>query len=302
MPPDTGATATQARWRSYVLLAIVMLLWAGNSIVGRAVREDVPPFLLAFVRWTGASLIALPIAWRHLVEDRERLLVGWRPLLLLGLAGIASFNALLYSGLRYTTATNGLLVQAAIPAMVLVANWLIFRTRSGPAQIGGVAVSTAGVVYIVTRGAPAAIIHTGFNAGDLLILCAVLCWALYTSLLRIRPDCHPLSFLVTTFVIGIVAMAVLTLTELDEIGRMTLSWKVIGAFAYVSVLPSLVAYGLYNAAVRDLGAGRAGQTISLMPLFGSLLAALLLGEALQGYHMFGMALILTGIVLAALGR
>lgn len=287
-------------WRSYAMLTVVMLLWAGNSIVARAVREDIPPFTLAFVRWTGAVLIVLPFTWRHVVEDRHRLIAAWQPLLILGLTGIGAFNAFLYSGLRFTTATNGLLVQAAIPALVLLFNWMIFRTRAGMGQVGGVLLSTAGVLLIVAHGAPLSILTVGFNSGDLLILCAVLCWAAYTSLLRLRPDCSPWSFLIATFMIGIVTMAPLAATEAPQIAAMRLTASVIGAFAYVAVLPSLVAYMLYNAAVRNMGAGRAGQTISLMPLFGSLLAVLLLGEVLHAYHLWGMALILAGVVVAAL--
>lgn len=287
-------------WRSYAMLAIVMLLWAGNSIVARAVRADIPPFTLALVRWTGAVLIILPFTWRHVGADRHRLIAAWRPMLILGLTGIGAFNAFLYSGLRFTTASNGLLVQAAIPALVLLFNWLIFRTPAGIAQVGGVIVSTAGVITIVAHGAPLSILSIGFNSGDLLILCAVLCWAAYTSLLRLRPDCSPWSFLLVTFVIGIITMAPLAATEVQEIAAMRLTVPVIGAFAYVAVLPSLVAYMLYNAAVRDIGPARAGQMISLMPLFGSLLAVLLLGEVLHAYHLWGMAVILAGIVIAAL--
>jgi drug/metabolite transporter (DMT)-like permease len=297
---DSNGSAPVVPWRSYAMLAVVMLLWAGNSIVGRAVRDDIPPFTLAFVRWAGAALVALSFAWRHVVADRHRLVAGWRPLLLLGLTGVASFNALLYSGLRFTTATNGLLVQAAIPAVVLLFNWAFFRTRAGLAQIGGVVLSTTGVLYIIARGAPLSILAIGFNTGDVLILCAVLCWSAYTSLLRLRPDCSPWSFLIVTFAIGIVAMAPLAAMEARSMAPILLSGRVIGAFAYVAILPSLVAYMLYNAAVRDIGAGRAGQTIALMPLFGSLLAVLLLGEELHGYHILGMILILAGIVVAAL--
>lgn len=300
-----GSTEPQAdrrsiAWRSYATLVVVMLLWAGNSIVGRAVRDDIPPFTLAFVRWTGALLILLPFAWRHVVADRQRLIAGWRPLLILGLTGVAAFNALLYSGLRFTTATNGLLVQAAIPAVVLLFDWLFFRTRAGWMQVGGVMLSTVGVLTIVSHGAPLSILTLGFNAGDLLILTAVLCWAAYTSLLRLRPDCNPWSFLIVTFAIGSIAMALFAATELPDIARIRLTLPVVGAFCYVAILPSVVAYKLYNGAVRDIGAGRAGQMISLMPLFGSLLAVALLGEVLHGYHLLGMAVILTGILVAAL--
>ncbi|MET0362343.1 MAG: DMT family transporter [Sphingobium sp.] len=296
--PDTPPS--RAPWRSYATLTIVMLLWAGNSIVGRAIRADVPPFTLALVRWTGAALIILPFAWRHLARDRAVMLQHWRPLLILGLTGVGAFNALLYSGLRYTTATNGLLMQAAIPAAVLLFNRIGVGVRAGRMEVVGVAISTMGVLYVVAGGVPRSILARTFNVGDLLILCGVACWAAYTVILRFRPECSPLSFLLATFIIGIVTMAPLAATEADRIATIPLRGTVLAAFAYVAVLPSLVAYMLYIRAVRDLGAAAAGQTISLMPLFGSLLAVLLLGERLHAYHLWGMAAILAGIVISAM--
>jgi len=284
---------------SYGTLAIVMLLWSGNMIVGRAVHEAVPPFTLAFVRWTGASLLALPFALRHLASDRRILVANWKIVLLLGLTGVAAFNALAYSGLHHTTATNAMLLQASVPAFVLLANWLFFGTRARLLQICGVMASIAGVVLIVLRGDPLAILGLGVNSGDLLILCGAISWGAYTSLLKLRPPVHPLTFLLATFMIGALAMAPLCATELAHGATVTLNKGVIGAFAYVAVLPSLVAYHLYNGAVQDLGAGRAGQTITMTPLFGALLAAVLLGEALHPYHLAGMTLILAGIAIGA---
>jgi drug/metabolite transporter (DMT)-like permease len=286
---------------SYATLAFVILFWSGNFIVGRAVNGVVPPFTLAFVRWSGALLLILPFAWRHLRADRAILRREWKVVLLLGVTGVAAFNAFVYSGLRFTTASNGLLLQAAIPALVLLFNRLIFAQRSPALQIGGVLLSIAGVAVIVLRGDLLAIAGLTFNLGDLLILCGVVCWALYTCLLRLRPDCHPLSFLVATFAVGAAVMAPFAAREALVFPAIRFDLGVIGAFAYVAVFPSLIAYNLYNAAVKDLGAGPAGQTITLMPLFGALLAATLLGEALHGFHLTGMALILGGIVLGAIG-
>lgn len=299
-----AATAAGERPRSavalsYGALALVMLFWSGNFIVGRAVNGVIPPFTLAFVRWTGAALLVLPFAFRHFVADRAALIAGWKPVLLLGLTGVAAFNAFVYSGLRHTTATNALLLDAGIPAFVLLCNWLFFRLRASGVQVAGVVLSMVGVGLIVLRGDPLAILSLDFNIGDILVLCGVLSWAVYTSLLRLQPPCHPLSFLLATFLIGMAAMAPLALMEQLNGPAIPLSWGVAGAFAYVAVLPSLVAYMFYNAAVRDLGAARAGQTINLMPLFGALLAAGLLGEALHGYHLAGMALILAGIAVGA---
>ncbi|WP_238474171.1 DMT family transporter [Altericroceibacterium spongiae] len=100
---------------SYATLCIVILFWSGNFIVGRAVNGVIPPFTLALVRWSGALVILLPFAWRHLRADRQRLLSHWKAVLLLGLTGVAAFNAFIYSGLQFTTASKGLLLQAGDP-------------------------------------------------------------------------------------------------------------------------------------------------------------------------------------------
>ncbi|ODU20703.1 MAG: permease [Sphingomonas sp. SCN 67-18] len=288
-------TTARRDYRAYAMLALVMLFWAGNAIVGRAVRGDIPPFTLALVRWTGAFLIVLPMAVRPLGIDRAALLKAWRPVLALGLVGVASFNALLYTGLHHTTATNGLLIQAAIPAMVLVADRAIFGIRAGWASIIGVALSTLGVAIIVFRGTVATVLALDFGVGDVMILIASVAWALYTSLLKLRPAVHPMSLLAVTFAIGALAMLPLAATEWRAVLAMPIRPGTLLAFAYVALLPSVVAYFLYNGAVGMIGAGKAGQTISLMPLFGALLAAGLLGEALHDYHLAGMVLILIGI-------
>lgn len=300
MRDNRSLTSGTNLW-SYATLCIVILFWSGNFIVGRAVGGVIPPFTLALVRWSGALMFLLPFAWRHLRDDRQRLLSHWKAVLLLGLTGVAAFNAFIYSGLQFTTASNGLLLQAAIPALVLVFNRLFFGDRASTLQMVGVTLSMLGVAVIVLRGELAALARLTLNVGDFLVLGGVFCWALYTALLRLRPDCHPASFLTATFVIGAAAMTPLAAMEMADGANIPLRAEVLGAFAYVALFPSLIAYVLYNAAVKNLGAAPAGQMITLMPLFGAGLAALLLGEALVRFHAIGMVLILGGIVLGAFG-
>lgn len=284
--------------RAFALLGIVMIRWAGNSIVGRAVRFDVPPLTLAFVRWTGASLILMPIAWRHLRRDWPTIRRAWKPMLLLGLTGIGMFNAFLYSGLRYTTASNALLLQAATPAMVVVLDRLFFGVRSPAVQNVGVAFSMLGVVAIVFEGDLGRALALRFGLGDLLILVSVLIWSLYTVLLRLRPAISSLSFVAATFLVGVVTMA--PFAAHDRLTGAEINWgpMVLGAFAYVCVLPSIVAYFIFNSATQIVGPARSGQAITLLPIFGAFLSALLLGEKLHGYHFLGMVLILFGIGLS----
>lgn len=277
-----------------------MLLWAGNSIVGRAVRFDVPPFTLAFLRWLGATLVLMPFAIGPLRRDWRALLGGWKIVLLLGVLGIGAFNALLYSGLRHTTATNALLLQAAIPAAVMLLDRVLFGVRSAGWQMVGVTFSILGVVAIVFEGDPAAAMRLHFGLGDVLILAAVVVWAIYTVFLRQRPQVGPVSFVAATFAMGVLAMAPLAAWEWVQGMRVHWGGSVFGALAYVALLPSLLSYFIYNWAAGVVGPARAGQAITMMPLFGAFLSAALLGEALHGYHFAGMALIVLGIVLSAL--
>lgn len=292
--------ANRDQARAFALLALVMLFWAGNSIVARAVRLDVPPFTLAFVRWSGALVILAPFALRALPADRAALLAGWKPVLLLGLLGIGAFNALLYSGLQYTTATNALLLQAAIPALVVVLDRLLFGVRSTAWQVAGTLASIVGVMVIVFEGSLEAARNLQLGLGDVLVLAAVAVWALYTVLLRLRPKVAPVSLIAATFAVGVVTMAPLAAWEGLSGQTIRWSWGVVAAFAYVAVLPSIVSYFIYNSAAATVGPARAGQAITMMPVFGALLSAVLLGEALHLYHGAGMALICVGIALGAI--
>ncbi|RYD91056.1 MAG: DMT family transporter, partial [Sphingomonadales bacterium] len=226
---------------------------------------------------------------------------GWLPILVLGLLGVGAFNALLYQGLRYTPATNALLLQAAIPTMVVLFDRLIFGVRAGRVQLAATALSTLGVLAIVFQGDPTAAARLRFGMGDVLILAAVTAWALYTVLLRLRPPIAPISFIFVTFLIGVLAMAPLTLWE--ALSGPWVNWTPLAfaAIGYVALLPSLAAYFMFNFATGTLGPARAGQAITLMPLFGALASALILGERLEGYHFAGMALIVSGIAIAMLG-
>jgi len=292
-------TSNRAQLRAFALLALVMLFWAGNAIVARAVRFDVPPLTLAFARWAIALGVLAPFAIRPLRRDAAVLAAGWRPVLLLGLLGVGAFNALLYTGLQYTSAANALLLSAAIPPVVAVLDRMLFGVRAGKVQALGMAASVVGVAWIVFEGDVQAAMRLDFARGDLIILASVAVWALYTVLLRTRPAVAPSSFIAATFAVGVLAMAPLAAWEWHSGLAVHWSWGVAAALLYVGLLPSLVSYFIYNSAAATVGPARAGQAITLMPLFGAVLSATLLGEELHRYHFSGMALILLGIALGA---
>ncbi len=281
----------------YLLLTLANLFWAGNWIVGRGMRADVPPIALSFWRWIIALACLLPLAWPYLKRDRALLLAGWRWLLLLGALGTCLYNALTYLGLQQTEAVNGLLLNSFIPIVIVALAWIFQGKRLRPGEIVGIVASFCGVLAIVARGDPRNLLALTLNLGDIWILLSVVAWAVYTLLLPQRPAAHPLAFLFAIALIGVVATLPVYLWEIAagrHIVHSTGAWL---AVAYAGVFPAFLGFVFWNKGVEQVGASRAGLFIHLMPAFGILLAGLFLGEALLGFHFVGIALIFGGIFL-----
>jgi drug/metabolite transporter (DMT)-like permease len=282
----------------WLLMALPGLFWAGNAIVGRAVAGEVPPIALAFWRWVVGAALVLPFAWPHLRRDLPAMLRAWPVMLALSVLGVGVFNTLLYLAAQTTTALNIVMLQSAMPVLIVAASFLLFRERLAARQALGVAVSLVGALTLVAHGDPAALGRLAFNRGDLWMMGAIVSYAVYTALLRRRPAVHGLSFVAATFVVG--ALALLPLYAAETLwGRpLRLTGTAALAIGYVAVFPSVLAYLSYNRAVALVGANTAGLAAHLVPVFGTVLAVLLLGEVPQPYHAVGIALIAAGIWLA----
>ena len=291
-------------WSSaWTLLVLVNLFWAGNIVIGRAVAGQVPPVALAYWRWTGAFLLALGIAWPHLKRDRPVLLRHWRMMLLLALVGFATYNTMSYIGLQHTTALNALLMQSALPVLVLLWCFALYGDRPGTRQAAGVLVSLSGVAAIVSGGSLDTLLHLTVNRGDAWILGGLALHAVYGPiLLRRRPAVHPLSFIVTAMGLASLMMLPFYVWEAAQGGVIRGGWTSYAAMTYAAVLPAFVAYFFYNRAIELVGAARAGQSAHLMPVFGSVLAVLFLGERFHPYHVAGIVLIGAGLALASRKR
>lgn len=282
----------------YFLLPLAPLFWSGNFILGRAVRTALPPVGLAFWRWLMASLVISVFAWSHVKQDWPVIQQNWKIIGLLSILGVATFNVLAYMGLRSTTAMNGVLMQSAMPVIIIVMSYLFFRETITLLQTAGILLSLSGVATIITQGNLSALLTLSLNPGDIVILIAITCYALYSVLLRQRPSMHPLSFLLTTFVIGTVLLFPFYIWEQVFLQAMPLNRITVLAVGYVAIFPSIFAYLCFNRGVELLGANRAGLFLHLMPVFGSLMAMLFLGEHFKSFHAAGIFLILSGIVLA----
>jgi drug/metabolite transporter (DMT)-like permease len=223
---------------------------------------------------------------------------SWRSILLLATLGIAAFNTLAYSGLQYTEAINAFLLQSLMPVLIVLLSFLLFSEKVTKFQGAGILVSLCGAVLIIARGDADILLSLSVNRGDLLVFTAIVCYAGYTAMLRKRPLVHPLAFIATIFWLGSLIIFPFYLWETQTVAALELNPANLMVIAYVMVFPSIVSYLCYNRGVELVGANRAGLFIHLMPVFGSLMAVVFLGEIFRWYHGLGIMLIGAGIYLA----
>lgn len=295
MPPKPAPSRALA----YLLLVLTALFWSGNWVVGRWIRNDVPPIALSFWRWVIAFLCLSPWALPHLRAQWRDVLGNWKILALLGLFGGACHNALTYIGLARTTATNGVLLASATPIMIIGLSWALLGKKLRLAEWIGVMVSFSGVLTILVQGKLGHLMALRPNDGDLWVLAAMLFWALYTVLLAWRPaGLHALTFLSAITLWGLAGLAPFYLWEIAMGRHIVPGGPAIGAIVYAGIFPAALGFIFWNRAVAEVGSNRAGQFMHLMPAFGILLSMAFLGEKPEAYHFAGISLILFGIFLA----
>jgi drug/metabolite transporter (DMT)-like permease len=299
---STARAASPGGWlanQPYVLLCITALCWAGNAIVGRLAAGHIPPVTLSFLRWSLAFLVILPFAWTHLKRDRGAIRSHLATMIFLSVIGISAFNTLQYWSLEHTTALNTLLLQSAGPLFVAVWSLILLGIRLTLAQAGGIALSLTGVLVILLHGDLTALTSIAFNKGDIIFTVALAIFGLYSVLSLKRPAIHGLSFVAFTFGCGAVCLVPLWIWELFARPVMQLDAANLLSLFYVAVFPSTLAYLCFNRGVQLIGANRAAPFFHVVPVFGSAMAIVFLGERPQPFHIIGFALVLTGVFVAS---
>ena len=288
------------RFPPRLALALSSLFWAGNFIVGRALREQVQPIPLNFWRWAIALVIILYFSAKVLRQHHVLLIQHWRFILILAITGIAAFHIGVYQALQTTTAINALLFLSISPVMIVIGTRLVFHEPVLSRQVIGILISLCGVVILLIHGEPGRLYGLQFNGGDLWMLMAVLLWSIYSVILKQKPAELPqLALLASTIIVGVAIMAPVYLATTTELPGLEINYSTISGLLYIGIFASVIAYFCWNYGVSIIGPNRAGAFLHLMPLFGAILSVLFLGEEIQAYHLAGALLIAAGIGLTS---
>jgi drug/metabolite transporter (DMT)-like permease len=287
----------------YLLLILTVLFWSGNFIVGRGIHNEIPPMTLAFWRWAVALLIILPFSLGHIVDQFDIIRRNLKILTVLAILSVTNFSIFIYMALKLSTATNTVLINSMIPIYIVMVSWLGFKERITLRQSIGIAISLAGLMFIIANGNLSTLISVRFSRGDLWTICAGISWALYSVLLKKSPiELNSLGFLATIIIIGTLFISPFYIWEMSTGKTINISQTSIGSIVYVALFASILAYIFWNKAIHIIGANKTGIFIHLMPVFSIILAIIFLDEKLRGYHVKGSVLIFLGIFLTTTNK
>ncbi len=295
-PALTPATA--------LLLTVPPILWAGNAIVGRLVRDAVPPMTLNLIRWSIALLVLAPLG-RAALKHGSGVLANWRRYAMLGLLGVGLYNSLQYLALQSSTPINVTLVASGVPVWMLLVGRLFYGVPVKRKQIVGAVLSIAGVLVVLCRGDIHQLLALRLVIGDLYMILATIAWSFYSWMLMQQKDVPGLradwaAFLLAQVGYGVLWSALLSGGEWALQGvQVDWSWPLAAALLYVAIGPAIVAMRCWGTGVQRAGPNIAAFFINLTPLFTALLSSAFLAEAPHLYHALAFGLIVGGIAVSA---
>lgn len=286
-------------------------MWAGNAVVGRVSIASIDPLWLNALRWLLALAILLPLGWRAIAsrQARQDIMARWKYLSVLGLLGVGTYNALQYVALQTSTPVNVTLIASSLPVWSLLLGTLFFNVHPGRPQIFGALLSLTGVATVLSRGDPQALLHIQLVEGDLLMVLAIMGWALYSWMLakppehmtgERRPPWNWAEFLLVQCLFGVCwTIASAGAGEwLAPAPPAQWSWSLVLAIVFIAVGPSVIAYRSWGLAVAEAGPALAAVFYNLTPLFAAILSAAVIGEWPRPFHILAFSLIVTGILVS----
>ncbi|MBW3096284.1 DMT family transporter [Pseudohoeflea coraliihabitans] len=283
---------------AYLLLILTALFWSGNAIAGKLAVGHVSPMLLTALRWGMATALMATFSVPYIRRDWPVIRKHWWQIAAYGALGFAAFNVCLYTALEYTTAINVVIFQAGMPVVIFLANFLIFRIAAGRNQTIGFVLTLTGVALVASNGHLETLLGLQLNRGDAFMLLGVLFYGGYTVMLRYKPKLHWQSIMTLMSLAAFLFALPFAAWEIGAARVIWPGWEGWTIATYTAIFPSIFAQVLFIKGNEAIGSNRAGLFINLVPIFGTFLSVLLLGEVLELYHVLALSLVIGGIALA----
>ncbi len=282
--------------RAWVKLSLTAFFWAGAFYAGKSAVTAAPPVMTAFLRFFVAGIIFLAMAWTqgvfHEVQGR------WRSVLILAFVGIFLYNLFFFQGIKLTSTVNGSLIAGANPAVTALLSRFFRGERLGARRWWGIFISFCGVILVISQGSLAVLLQLKMNPGDLLIVGAATCWAIYSILGKdVMRQVSPLAASAFACYAGSLMLfpaALATTTQFE--------WKADPIFwldiLYMAVFASVLSYKWWYEGVLEIGASRSAVYVNLVPVF-VVIISVFSGHFPTEAQLGGAALVLLGVYLTS---
>lgn len=283
--------------RIFLKLVLTAFFWGGTWIAGRSAVQEMAPLAVASWRFLLAALVLGVLLYRS--EGIPRWSAKeWGILGSLGLTGVFFYNVFFLYGLQHVEAGRGALVVAFIPAIIALADWLVFRLPMPPLKAFGVALAMLGCLLVVTQGHPLRLLHGEIGHGEVLLLGTALSWTAYTLINRkISTRFSPLAMTFGGCLVGWIMLTVGAAITGSLFAVSATTWRAPLSIGFLGIFGTAVAFTWYSEAIGQVGSTRAAAFINLVPIFAVLLGSALLDEHLGAGVLAGGAAVIAGVMM-----
>ena len=285
---------------AYIFLFLAVLFWSGNFLVGKyASYHQIPPFSLNFYRWLFAWLILIPFTYNEIILNKNYIINNYKFFILLGITSVTVFNSIVYYSLNFTQVISGVLMISTIPVMIMFISSILKIEKANKFQLIGVALSFLGVITIITKANLDVLRNLNFNKGDLTMVVAMLSWATYSALLKVKKhNVSQLCLLQIIISFGLLFLIPVYIFEFILGYRIEISLPFTLTLIYVVLFPGLLSFICWIKGISLIGPNRSGIFLHLMPILSAIMAMIIFDERFMFFHVLGALFILSGILIS----
>ncbi|CAH2212054.1 DMT family transporter [Tepidibacter aestuarii] len=279
------------------LMIIATVFWSGAFIAGKFSVAEFPVFSLTFFRFFFAVITTFAIIIKkgdnYKIEKTDIFLF-----IQLGIIGMVGYHVFFFLALKYTTAVNSSLIAATNPIITTVLAFVFFKENIKPKNIISILASFLGVTLIITDGDLKLLANFHFNIGDLLMIIAVVCWAIYSVISKkALKKYKPIIVTSYSFLVCVISLIPFVIMEKPWVYLPNTSMKGWMSVLYMSIFASVIGYSIQQVSIKKIGASKTSLYINLVPVFSMILAYFILGESISIIKLVSAVLIISGVLL-----
>ncbi len=282
-----------------MLMIMAAFFWSGAFIAGKYSVGSFNPGMLTFLRFGIASVIIMGVLIIRQPKDWMIRKSELAPVFILGLIGMVGYHMLFFEALKYTTATNASMVVALNPMVTALIAAAVAGELLSRRKVGLILIALLGVILTLTNWDLGIITRLEMNFGDVIMLAAVLCWAIYSILVkRFMVGFTPLKLTAYSFLsCTLMLMPFIAFNSMNLIEVKTAQAGAWGAVIYMAIFPTVIGYLIQQMSIKKVGASQTSIYINLVPVFSLILANFILGESITIQKLISSGMIILAVFL-----